>query len=781
MAITIRELLASDTISGATDKINFNFDQLLLNGGGPAGPPGIQGPPGPIGGRGIRGSIWYEGTGDPNTFPPTLTPEDEDNYLNSDDGFVWTYVEASFTWVITAVNLTGPIGPAGSGGKFAEYNSSQTPPYGTAGDTTIYPEEMAISDNPFNQSVRSTLLGGFPEQPGMLANPVPGGTSVVPQSIAESIVMPNFTLFLHQFDANGKAIVFHGGDTAQNFEQGVIGNLANIGLAEDDTLNIRVPKAPTSSSTTPDLDGLRVLTPERNQHFQAGKRIWLQAGNSNIQYGPGDLASVWIEAKRNNGAIAKPTIELRVDDIGAAYEAELRLGGYLTAPTSSNNSGDFWVEAGLIDILSNGTTTVNSGSGITMSATSNIVATSTSGDIRLNAAFGELYTTSQTVDVNSTTSIDIDAGTDINNTAGNIGNFTATNNVNIESLSADVNIDSAIDINLTANVDVNIFGSSNVNIETKTDDVHIFTGTGSGGDVLIDTNNVSSQIKLETDGATSRILLQTNTDNSPVSLSTLALSDITLNSAQDIALGAAGLVSSLSLLNTEIYSTSNILLDTATVGGGNISLSADTGSISAITQSGLIYLHSVTSPALIIGNTAGMTASGGDVNISASANVNITAETGVNASTGATFEPRLEVDASIHAVHSAQLVVALDEKIFGSGEFDEASPGNWTEIKINWTRVGNVVTGSGFAFDYVGPTGSSIFSAPIIGPNGIDRLYGTWLKNRATAVDPIHWGQLEDQGAPPVNFDVLPLELASDDGGLAVGDSIKFTFSYTII
>ena len=87
MPITIQELLASDTISQAVDKINFNFDQLILNGGGPAGPIGAAGPTGPIGGRGIRGEKWYE---DPNataTDPNTLTFTDlieGDNYLDAD-------------------------------------------------------------------------------------------------------------------------------------------------------------------------------------------------------------------------------------------------------------------------------------------------------------------------------------------------------------------------------------------------------------------------------------------------------------------------------------------------------------------------------------------------------------------------------------------------------------------------------------------------------------------------------------------------------------------------
>ena len=89
MAITIKELLASDTISQAADKVNFNFDQLLLNGGGPMGPQGPQGPPGPVGGRGIRGSQWYEGAVDPNTviFPDL---EENDSYLQS-NGDVWEY------------------------------------------------------------------------------------------------------------------------------------------------------------------------------------------------------------------------------------------------------------------------------------------------------------------------------------------------------------------------------------------------------------------------------------------------------------------------------------------------------------------------------------------------------------------------------------------------------------------------------------------------------------------------------------------------------------------
>ena len=54
--IVIKELLAADTVSDLVDKVNFNFDQLLLNGGGPVGMIGSLGPLGPAG---PRGAIWF--------------------------------------------------------------------------------------------------------------------------------------------------------------------------------------------------------------------------------------------------------------------------------------------------------------------------------------------------------------------------------------------------------------------------------------------------------------------------------------------------------------------------------------------------------------------------------------------------------------------------------------------------------------------------------------------------------------------------------------------------
>lgn len=167
--ITIKELLAADTISDIVDKINFNFDQILLNGGGPLGPNGPIGELGPIG---PRGNTWFtvldlyttdssplwSGTperandintsgfpqfkGDPNKFLPVglgninesslkigssnkllrgndiYLQESDDtlNGFNSFDGDIWEYDSDSNTWLYTGVNIKGSTGQQGTSG-----------------------------------------------------------------------------------------------------------------------------------------------------------------------------------------------------------------------------------------------------------------------------------------------------------------------------------------------------------------------------------------------------------------------------------------------------------------------------------------------------------------------------------------------------------------------------------------------------------------------------------------------------------------------------------------
>lgn len=61
MAINIKELFNADADNIKVDKINYNFDQLLANGGGPAGIKGDQGVTGNTGTKGQKGEIGNKG------------------------------------------------------------------------------------------------------------------------------------------------------------------------------------------------------------------------------------------------------------------------------------------------------------------------------------------------------------------------------------------------------------------------------------------------------------------------------------------------------------------------------------------------------------------------------------------------------------------------------------------------------------------------------------------------------------------------------------------------
>ena len=62
MAINLKEILISDVDNIKLDKVNYNFDQLVANGGGPQG---LQGNPGDTGYQGVTGYQGNQGiTGD---------------------------------------------------------------------------------------------------------------------------------------------------------------------------------------------------------------------------------------------------------------------------------------------------------------------------------------------------------------------------------------------------------------------------------------------------------------------------------------------------------------------------------------------------------------------------------------------------------------------------------------------------------------------------------------------------------------------------------------------
>lgn len=118
MPITIKELFPSDPLSEALEKINFNFDQLILAGGGPPGPAGPQGPQGVPGPLGTRGDHWFVGA---SAFGQTMDHDGgvlkvQDHFLDS-LGDVYSYFDNGSTgWTATGVNLIGPMGPTGNTG-----------------------------------------------------------------------------------------------------------------------------------------------------------------------------------------------------------------------------------------------------------------------------------------------------------------------------------------------------------------------------------------------------------------------------------------------------------------------------------------------------------------------------------------------------------------------------------------------------------------------------------------------------------------------------------------
>jgi hypothetical protein len=120
--IHIKELFGSDNITDLTEKVNFNFDQLILAGGGPEGPAGPTGNDGVAGPEGLRGSQWVAGFGATTINLPTDGVYRKNDFLLDDGGsFVGgatgqVFYYNSTAWVDTGINLKGPKGDQGPEG-----------------------------------------------------------------------------------------------------------------------------------------------------------------------------------------------------------------------------------------------------------------------------------------------------------------------------------------------------------------------------------------------------------------------------------------------------------------------------------------------------------------------------------------------------------------------------------------------------------------------------------------------------------------------------------------
>lgn len=402
MPITIQELISSDTISQAVNKINFNFDQLLLNGGGPVGPLGLPGPTGPAGGRGLAGATWYnDPAGSPGTDPNSLiipTVGNDDYYLQA-NGAVWQYNDTTLLWVITPVNLTGPVGPVGTSIGFTYAG-------GYPGAASINNQNVAFivpmpggtlagASQATNQGVSVALLGGVASTAIAPAGITFTSAFQIPDLMTRSLDTSVVSVLVHQKDGTSSSIKFMGGGVypADKFEQNVIGNLSEISLGADDQLNITVPKTATAPSTLSDIIGFNLNTNYKGQQFYAGKQINFISGGDTTPSGLlTEHSDVTFTINTANGAVpAKFSVST------VSNTALFELGGNIVLPTSTIKTGRILSDANEIHILGNIVTLAN----IT---TTRFIRLNTSG---INIASGPTQlnlTSSSTINLTSTTS-----------------------------------------------------------------------------------------------------------------------------------------------------------------------------------------------------------------------------------------------------------------------------------------------------------------------------------------------------------------------------------------
>jgi hypothetical protein len=358
MAITIQEILASDTISQFVDKVNFNFDQLILNGGGAPGPFGPQGLPGPIGGRGERGTEWYQdltvspGT-DPNTIIVSPNLLDNDFYLQA-NGQVWEY--DGVNWGITNTNLTGPQGPAGVSIGWDSFGNNPLGTYVQAYQNALYPAIIGGTSGATsgNGGLSSVVIGAI--SPTDIAFGQAGFNAKFNLStdMAGNVDTTVMSMLVHQQDSGVSAIKFMGGETGigDNFEQDDPTLLAGIQLAPDDSLLLTTRKTATAPGSITDTYGIKLNASERGLNLRAGLSIDLTTGvkGGGTSIGGGiETSDLNIELNTmagGNGA------KLNFVSIGAGAANRIQSGGNILLPGAISGiyDGITLIESSIIQV-----------------------------------------------------------------------------------------------------------------------------------------------------------------------------------------------------------------------------------------------------------------------------------------------------------------------------------------------------------------------------------------------------------------------------------------------
>ncbi len=388
MPITIQEIIASDTISQLVDKTNFNFDQLLLNGGGPAGPIGPSGPVGPAGGRGPKGTRWYEDTSssapgaNPTSTYPTSTPLEGDYYLQF-NGQVWEY--NGTTWVITTIDLEGPQGPQGVGGGMGDTFGSPT----IGLQTAIYngPIGEGTGATSGNEGVPSVMIGGAVSTTIPLGSIPLTNAYIIPDAVADKMISSTASLLIHQKDSAAKSIVFHGGaaNLNDNYQQANLSSLCNITIGVDDRLILSAPKVATTPTTVDELVGFEVSVPARSQSFSAGKAITFQTGQRSNEDFSGENSDFSINVGTGSNP---PGNKFSLTTAGTSGATLFETGAGFPVVTEQNSQvGVTQFRSGLFNVTTSANQNIqlNSAGQLKLDTT---LGSSTGGAIQLTSASG---------------------------------------------------------------------------------------------------------------------------------------------------------------------------------------------------------------------------------------------------------------------------------------------------------------------------------------------------------------------------------------------------------
>lgn len=485
MPIVIQDLLASDTISQAADKINFNFDQLILNGGGAPGPSGSAGPTGPAGGRGIKGSVWYKDvTAFPGTNPNSVIIaglNEDDLYLQT-NGQVWSY--SGSVWVDTLINLIGPQGNEGSGVGFA-YAGGFPLVYSIENENVAFPIIMPTGSGatPENQGVSTVMIGAVAGNvnPPTASPPITFDSSFkISDEMTKQLDSSRVSLLIHQKSLSSSAITFMGGgvDVAGKYEQASLQKLTSIVLGLDDSFNINVPKAATSPGSLSDLIGFNLNTIKKGQQFLAGKHIKFITGADTGPSGFVDeISDVIFNINTSNPT--KPA-KFIIDTVGVSggLSAKFEIGGSVSLPaTATGQSGTSLTLANIIHLIGNGVEVKrNSTNGIKVLSTGIVIQTE-EGPLAISTA------ASKPITINGSGDVNVESAAAIGITATAAINIIGAATINIEATAA-INIESPAGITNTGNVDItgtlDVDSTTTIGGKLNLDDVDNITVIGTG-------------------------------------------------------------------------------------------------------------------------------------------------------------------------------------------------------------------------------------------------------------------------------------------------------------